>query len=356
MNTIVFRNGLTSFLIGLILVSGCSSDGGQNSGKDAPRGGGMPALPVDVIVLRLQPLSNIIYVTGTLMANEEVELRSEMSGRITAIRFSEGSWVRKGDLLVKINDQDLQAQLKKAESQEQLYREEEKRKKALYDKQLLSQEEYDNALNKLRTAEAEKELLKAQIAKTEIYAPFSGKIGLRYVSEGGYVTPNLLIATLQELDPVKVEFAVPEQYSRFVKNGADIKYSIVGSDRFFKGSVYAVESRIDPVTRTIKARARSANPDFVLVPGSFAKIELTLEEIKDALVVPSETLVPDLNTTKIFTYHNGMARPVPVKTGIRLPQSVQITQGVSAGDTIITTGLMQIREGSAVQIRTVKIP
>jgi len=194
--------------------------------------------------------------------------------------------------------------------------------------------------------------LKAQIEKTQILAPLSGKIGLRYVSPGSYIPSNTLIAILQQVDPIKVEFSVPEKYSLIVRKGMHLTFTVENTDRSFDGVIYAVESGIDTQTRTIKVRARSPNPGSLLMPGTYARISINLERIPDALTIPSESLITELEGTKVYLCRNGKALSVPVTTGIRTGTDVQITSGLSAGDSLITTGLLQISNGMSVQVKT----
>lgn len=332
----------------ILALAGC---GESSSTQNRPGGGAGSAIPVEVIVIQPSLLENRISTTGTLLANEEVELRPEIAGRVTEVAFNEGSRVAKGSLLLKINDSELQAQLKRKESEEKLAASDEKRKKSLYDANAISQEEYDKSLNALRIVQADMEVTKSLIAKTEIRAPFNGVIGLRHVSEGGYVSPSMLAATMQEIDPMKVEFSVPEKYAHQMKDGLEIAVHIGESAEEHRGVVYAVESKIDLSTRSIKARARIPNPDGRLIPGAFARLDITLESIPDAIVIPSGAVIPELNGAKVFVCENGAARSIPVQTGLRTDRSIQIISGLSPNDSLITTGLLQLSEGRKVQIR-----
>lgn len=288
------------------------------------------------------------------MANEEIELRPEIAGRITGVSFNEGSQVEKGSLLLKINDSELKAQLKRKESEEKLALSDEQRKKSLFEAKAISQEEYDKSLNALRIVEADMDVTRSQIAKTEIRAPFDGVIGLRYVGEGGYVSPSMLAATMQDIDPMKVEFSVPEKYAHRLKDGLEIAVHIGEDSKEYKGTIYAIESKIDPGTRTMKARARIPNPDGSLIPGSFARVDITLEEIQDAIVIPTGALIPELNGAKVFVCENGVAKSVQVETGLRTERDIQITSGLSPNDTLIVTGLLQLSNGKKIQIRDSK--
>ncbi|MBU2652382.1 MAG: efflux RND transporter periplasmic adaptor subunit [Bacteroidetes bacterium] len=312
-------------------------------------------LVVDGIVLHPRELEEKLRVTGTILANEEVDIRTEISGRITSINFSEDSRVNKGDLLVRINDSELQAQLKKLELEKKLAEDDVFRKTKLLEMNAVSQEEYDVAVNQLGIIEAEIELLRSQIAKCNITAPFSGKVGLRMVSPGAYVSPATLITHLQDYDPVRVEFAVQEKYQGRIDKGTLIRFELVGIDSIFSGKVYAVDSRINQGTRTFTVRAYCSNGKFMLVPGAFARVEVFLANIPDALLVPSEAIIPDIRGEKIFLAKNGHVRPVYVKSGMRTEREVEIVQGVMAGDTVITTGLLQIRENMPIQVNILPV-
>jgi len=346
---IVFVKNLFILLITMsFLIFGCSD---KNKSSQADTGKRFSAVSVIVKVLEPGPLVNEFYTTGSILANERVELRSEVSGRIMGIFFEEGSQVKKGELLLKINDSELQAMLTKADAQEKLAEQEEFRNRQLLELKAVSQEEYDVSLNQLKAIRAEKQLLEAQIAKTEIMAPLSGKIGLRYVSPGSYMPSNTMIAILQQVDPIKVEFSVPEKYSLKVRKGMNLTFTVENVDRSFKGVIYAVESGIDPATRSITVRATCPNPGSLLLPGTYARISIILENIPDALTIPSETLITELEGTKVYVCRNGKAVSVPVVTGLRTSTDVQILSGLSAGDSLITTGLLQISNGTPVIVQ-----
>ena len=319
--------------------------------KTGSRGPGSAGpLSVKAHITKYQVLDNKVLTTGTVLANEEVDLKSEVPGKITKILFKEGSYVKAGDLLVKINDADLQAQLQSAKSRLELQKDTEYRQKQLLEKEAISQEDYDMTANQLQVNQAEVELIKAQIAKTEIHAPFDGVIGLKSVSEGSFVTNSMIIASLQNINPIKVDFSIPERYSTMVNVGDEINFSITGSSKQYIGKVYAIEPKIDPVTRTLNLRALCSNTGREILPGSFANIELVLKKIDNAILIPSEALIPDIKGQKVFVYRNGKAAPVEVGTGIRTDINVQLTSGVSEGDTIITSGMLQLRPGAPVTI------
>lgn len=328
-----------------------------NGGEEgAPAGAAMPPMAVQVHVLTPQALDNTIVTTGTLLANEEVHLVSELAGRITAIGFEEGGHVGAGQVLVRINDDELQAQLRKAGANLKLAQDDEARKKQLLAVNGISQEQYDASQAMLAAIQADVDDLRARVAKSTIRAPFSGKVGLRSVSEGGYIGIGTPIAKLQQTDPMKVEFAVPERHGRTLKAGSPITFNLEGDTGTYHGEVYAVDPSVDPTTRTVKVRARSSNKDGRLVPGAFAKVNLRLERIPDALIIPAEALIPDIQGQKVLLMKSGKVVSARVQPGHRSANSVQLTSGVQPGDSVIVTGLLALRDGADVEPIPTSIP
>jgi membrane fusion protein (multidrug efflux system) len=214
----------------------------------------------------------------------------------------------------------------------------------------VSQEQYDASLNQLNTLKADRENLIAAIRKREIRAPFDGVIGLRYVSEGGYVSPTTRIASIQKVNPLKVDFAIPEKYSNQVAVGDLVQFTNDETRQKFEGRVYAIEPKIDQTTRTVQLRARCDNTFGRIFPGSYVQIDLRLKRISDALLVPTQAIIPVLKGQTVLVAKNNLALSVPVKTGIRTATSIQILEGLTAGDTVITTGIMQLRPGMPVTV------
>jgi len=313
----------------------------QNASKGAKKKTG--PVPVNIMIVKDTAVDNTIDVTGTIDANEKVNLVSETAGNITGIFFNEGSHVEKGQLLVKVYNQDIVASLKQNDYQVALAKQNEYRNGILLQKEAISQQEYDTSLTSLNTLKAQSDVLKAQIAKTEIRAPFSGTIGLRNISPGGYLSPSTSIASLVNIDPAKVTFSVPERYLPLIKPGTKINFTIESSRNNFSAVVYAIEPAIDLSSRTITVRARSANPDNLLKAGAFAKINLKLDQIPKTIMVPTQCVIPDLKDNKVFIYHNGIAESKTVKTDLRTDTRIEITSGLKAGDSLIVSGLIQIR-------------
>jgi membrane fusion protein, multidrug efflux system len=313
-----------------------------------------PKLLVEALVIRESKLDNKLVVTGSILPNESLELKSESSGKITSISFQEGKSVTKGSLLLEINNDDIKAQLQKQKYNQKLNQDNEFRQKKLLEKDAISQEEYDNALNRLNTTVADIKILEAQLEKTRIKAPFDGVIGLRYVSLGAYISPSTIVATLYNISPAKIEFAVPARYSAQVKPGEKIFCRVENDLTVYEGIVYAVEPRIDSETRTLKIRAQADNKSGSLLPGQFVKVELILKSQANALLVPTEAVVPDQGGKKVFILSDGKAQEAKIETGIRTENSLEVLSGLKAGDTLITTGILQLRQGLEVEIQKIK--
>ena len=308
-------------------------------------------LQVDAVLVTADYLEDLISSTGTVRAIREVDLSSEVSGKVIGLHINEGSQVEAGDLLVKVNDNDLQAELARLDSNIELFEETSERQQQLFERGGATQEDYDNTLMQLNNLRAEHATVLVQIDRTEVRAPFDGIVGLTYISEGAYVTPTTQIASLQNTDSVRVDFSIPERYSAHVQIGSNINFEVQGVDSVFTGQVIATEPQIDPRTRTLQVRAVSENGERLLNPGAFANVELVLSVFDEALILPSVALIPDNGSYKVMVYQNGAVHESFVETGIRLRDRIQILSGIAPGDTVLVNGLMQVSEGSDVEIR-----
>lgn len=312
-------------------------------------------VPVEVFEVRPEVLESEIETTGELRANEQVDLRSEASGRIVGLHFDEGQRVKAGELLVKVDDADLQAELRRVRAQKTLAQRREERSRALLEESTISQAVYDEANSQLQVLGAQEEELEARIRKTEVRAPFDGVVGLRAISEGSYVTPAQSIASLQNLDPIKIDFAVPEKYTGEIGPGDRLEFTVTGSSEVFAGKVYAVEPRIDPETRTVQVRARARNTSKRLLPGAFARVRLVIDTESGALSVPAIALVPSAEASHVFVVDDdGRAEKRTVRTARRTEDRVQITDGLAPGDRVIVSGVQQVKPGTRVEVRTVR--
>jgi membrane fusion protein (multidrug efflux system) len=313
-----------------------------------------PPVMVNAYVVKAQKIENAIMSTGTAIANESVSLQPETGGRIVQINFREGAVVSKGTLLVKLFDADLQAQLKKLKLQEELAVKNEQRSKELFKINAVSQQEYDVALNQLSTIQADIDLIQANIQKTEIRAPFNGVVGLRNVSVGAFVSPTTIITTVQQLQPLRIDFSVPEKYMQMINSKPQIEFTIEGSDEIFSAPIYAIDPSIDANTRSVKIRALFANKKTQLYPGAFVKVMMPLATLENGIMIPTEAVVPELKGQKVFLNKNGKAFSQKVELGIRTDSTVQIISGLNLGDTVLTTGIMQLRPESPVKIQQIK--
>lgn len=325
--------------------------------EGAAAGNGKPGmqgpLPVQGMLIKASALNNAVKTSGTLLADEQVELQAETNGKIVGLYFEEGARVSKGKLLLKINDAEWQAMLRKAESRLRLAEEMERRQKEMLKKEGISQTEYDQALNELNTAKADVAQAKEQIRKTEVIAPFDGVIGLKYISEGAYVTPNARIAGFHKIDRIKIEFSVPERYAAQVQSGQTIFFKTEGSETLREAKIYAVEPRIDELTRNLQLRAVCAN-NGTLYPGAFVQVQVPLKEVSDAVMIPTEAVIPILKGQKVFLAKGDSVQEVKIKTGIRNDQFIQVTEGLKSGDTLITSALMQLKQGAKITLRSLK--
>lgn len=341
--------GFIVVVLGIIIVPRFFTEKSNARLDSAERGG---IMAVTVKIAKQASFQNKLQVSGSVISNEEVDLHTELSGKIIFIGFKEGGKVNKGDLLIKVNDADLQAELQKAEVKKKLAEDKEYRQRILLQKKGVSQETYDAALNDVNAAKADIDNIKALIAKTEIHAPFNGTIGLRYVSEGAYVTTSSKIATLQNINPVKIDFSIPQRYAQSITIGNVVSVKSP-SGREYSAKIYALEPKIDPSTRMLLVRAVCSNEKGELMPGSYVTVNVTLDDVKNAITIPTQALSLDISGESVFIYKNGIALPRKVESGIRSLEEVQIVKGIAEGDSIITSGIMQLRPKAKVKMLNV---
>ncbi|GAB4400507.1 MAG: efflux RND transporter periplasmic adaptor subunit [Microscillaceae bacterium] len=310
--------------------------------------------PVKGMIVKKAALQNRIKVTGTLLPDEEVSVTSEVAGRVVSINFAEGQQVSQGTLLVKINDAELRAQLERLKAQVQLYENREFRQRKLLEKGGVSQDEYEGIVAELNAFRAQVKETQAQIQRTEIRAPFAGIVGLRQVSNGSYINPGTSVVRLVNQQRLKVEFSVPEKYANAVRAGQKILVSGESLSEALPAQIYAIEPKINLETRTLTVRAYLNNSDNRLVPGAFVDIAIILEELENAIEVPTVAVIPELGGQKVFIYKQGKAIYTPVKTGLRGEQTVQITEGLAPGDTLITSGILNVRPDIEVNLLAVE--
>lgn len=310
-------------------------------------------LNVNALVVRPRTMSDRVTVPGNILPAEEVDLSFETSGKVEDVCFNEGEPVAKGTLLAKINDRPLQAQLRKLEAQVPLAKDRVYRSQTLLEKDAVSREAHEAVETEYEKLMADIELVKANIAQTELRAPFDGVVGLRELSEGAFASPQTSVVRLSQVSNLKIDFAIPESYASEIGPGTPIRFSLTDADgrmNSYTAEVYAVESRIDLSTRTLRVRALYPNQRTRLVPGRFASVEIGRRVENDALAVPSESLIPEMGRTYVYLYRSGTAQPAEVTTGMRTEADVQILSGLQPGDTVLTSGVMQLRTGTKVTL------
>lgn len=308
---------------------------------------------VDVIVAKAQTINNTVEANGSVVANEYVELHPEISGRITYLNVPEGSHVEKGFVIARINDADLQATLEKSKVLLELNRKTEQRDSQLLAIQGMNQADYDIAENNTRSTKADIDFTQAQLDKTVIRAPFSGTVGLRQVSTGAYVTPANIIATIQQLDKIKVDFTLPEQFTNVIKKGSAVEIETDAAHKIRrKAVIVATEPQINQSSRnlTVRALVDEGNEH----PGAFVKVFVNASADNKAIMVPTNSIIPDDKNNQLIIVRNGVANFVNVQTGVREANNIEITKGVAPGDTVVVTGVLFARPKSPLKIRSVK--
>ena len=315
--------------------------------EEGPRGG--DTLSVTVSPVSQELLEDRVTTTGTLLPWEAVDVRSEVAGRVVAINFSEGTFVGQGQTLVSLDTDVLRAQIEGARARRDLAGVQAGRYRELFEIGGLSRQELDQAESEARVLDAELSQLSAEVRRRQVVAPFAGEIGLRQISVGAYVAPGDPIATLRITGQLRLEFTVPERYLGQVSQGQVVRFSVPGQEDDFAATVYATEPNVDPATRAFTVRARVRNPGGVLTPGAFAEVGLVLNEIPEALMIPTASVITGADSTTVFLVVDGTAVPRAVTTGVRTADRIQVTSGLSRGDVVLTSGLNQVRPGQAVR-------
>jgi membrane fusion protein, multidrug efflux system len=318
--------------------------------KSGPASGKGP-IPVEGMIIQKENFNESLTLTGSLLASETVNIASEINGRIIKILFQEGQVVSKGQLLIQFNDADIRASLKKAKANLDWTEKDLSRKKELRSAKAISAEELEMAENALQVAQAEKELLESQLEKHSIKAPFSGKMGIRSISPGSIVSPGMPLVKLYQLDPIKIEFSIPEKYSGQLKVNIPFTFTTSASDKSYAGTVRLLDPEIDPSTRTIKVRGTCPNPNHVLSTGSFVSVNLPIYSTSDAVIIPASAVSADINGQKVLLLKEGKVTARYVTTGSRTEDRVLINEGLIPGDTLITAGLLQLKEGSPAELK-----
>jgi membrane fusion protein (multidrug efflux system) len=344
------------FLIFLTFIS-CGGNAKKEAEKPkADRNAKAPAIQVEASVIKVQSISDNIEVAGSILPFESTEIHPEVSGRVVTLNVKEGAFVGKGSLLAKINDNDLQAQLKKLQVQLNIAQQTENRSSQLLKIQGISQQDYDLSLLQVNNIKADIEIVRAAISKTVILAPFSGKLGLKNISPGAFITPATIITTIGQVSQLKLQFAVPEKYGSQIKNGQNIDFTIDGSPNTYHAAVSATEISIEENSRSLSVRAIVKSQDAFLIPGAFAKIEIELGKNEKAIMIPTVAVVPQGRKKQVYLFKNGKATLADVTTGVRDSANIQVLTGLNLGDTVITTGLLFLKPGIDVKITKANTP
>lgn len=344
-----------SSLLLCFALAGCSRASATKP-EPAPAGSGSarrdaaPPLLARGYVVSEKSLNVTVPTVGTLASNESVKIVSEISRRLLKIHVSEGAQVKKGALLFSLDAADASASLRRLEVRKKLLVSNEGRSKQLLAQNLLSQAEYDRQKSELDELGAEIAATGVTLAKSRIRAPFGGKIGLRRVSVGAWVTPDTVLTTLQDTSKLKVDFSLPERYAPFVRVGHKFSFQVTGNPQRFSGEVSAIEPEVDRSTRSVTLRGVTDNSGDVLLPGAFANVEVPLGDAKRVLLVPAEALVPSPTGQSLWLLRDGKASLVSVEVGERTASEVEVVRGVASGDTVLVTNLLRLRNGAAVTL------
>lgn len=328
----------------LIAAAGCSR---QQPGPGKAQG--PQAVDVVTVTAALQPLGVEIEAVGTARANESVEVTSKASNIVTAIRFEEGDRVRKGSVLIELDSAEARASLAEAEATLAESENNFKRSRDLYTRQALSVSQLDLIEATLKANQARVDVAKARVADTIIRASFDGNTGFRRVSVGSLVSPGTVITTLDDASLIKLDFTVAETYLYVLEKNLPVTAATAGlPGREFKGKVTQIDSRVDPVSRSIAVRAELPNPKGELRPGMFMTVKLQ-GEVRPALLVPEGAIVPEQGHTYVFVVANGEAARREVKLGKRRPGEVEVLEGLKEHEHVVVEGTQNLRDGAPVR-------
>lgn len=319
-------------------------------GKAKPKGGGerkRPAPKVNGYIIKTEAFSETIEMPGSVLANEVTEIHPEVTGRVVRLNVREGQFVVQGSVIAKIYDGDLQAQLKKYQTQLGIASTNEQRAAKLLEIQGISKQDYDATFLNVRNIQADMEIVRTEILRTEVRAPFSGKMGLKGISPGAYVTPSTVIATINQVSTLKIDFPVPEKYTSRIQNGQVVSFSVEGSDKQYSARIIATESNVDAANRSLMVRAVVNSSTTGLIPGSFAKVKIIFPPKSNSIFIPTNAVIPTGRDKQVIVSVGGRATFNNVETGVRDSSRVEITRGLKPGDTVLVTGIMSTRSNDS---------
>jgi membrane fusion protein (multidrug efflux system) len=308
---------------------------------------------VDVMIAKSTNIGNQVEVNGSIVASEFAELRPEVSGLLTFLSVPEGSLVQKGTVVARVNSADLEAQLSKLKVQLELAETTEKRLKQLFDINGVNQADYDIAINTVNGLKADIQYTQTLIDKTVVRAPFTGNIGLRRVSAGSYVTPSQVIATIQQLSQLRIDFTVPESFQNYVPKGSSVQVVLdPNSEVRQTARIIASEPQVNQSTRNLTVRALLSGG--TATPGSFVKVYLNEGAEKSSILIPANCIIPEAKSKKVVLVRNGKAAFVNVETGSRQEEYIEVTKGLSVGDSVVVSGVLFARPDAPVNVRSVR--
>lgn len=343
-----FRTLVTGVSLAVVF-SGCGGKDKTGSGRPA----GPPTLHANGFIVTPQTFNKNYSTSGTIVANEQIDILPEITGRVTAIPFREGSRVTQGALLLQLYDADIKAQIQKLKAQRELQLKIQERQEKLLHIGGISRQDYETTETQIASIDADIAYQEAMLRKTRILAPFNGVIGIRAVSPGAIVTPNTVVATLQQTDPLKIDFSIPGQFRNQVAVGQTVFFTVAGIQDTLKAKIAVIDPGADASTRTIKVRALIPNADGKIVPGSFAHVQVNFSSDDNAILIPTQAVIPTTRDRQVAVVKNGKAQITPIVTGARTQNMVHVERGLQAGDTIITTGIMQVKPGMDVKLKSI---
>jgi membrane fusion protein, multidrug efflux system len=311
-------------------------------------------VPVDGTIVKAQELNDELEVTGTILANQQVMIVSELTRKVVKVNVKEGTKVKQGALLFRLDDADLLAQLERLRQQEKLALLNEQRLKDLILHEAIAQQDYDEVSTSLKVLQAQISELQVTIDKTRITAPFDGQIGMINTHVGAVVSVNTVLTDIEDNSVVKIEFSVPEKYTNIIHVGSQPTFTTPSVERELKTTVVAKAASLSTDTRTLLVRGITPNPQGKLLPGQSARIKLSLSSSSDALAVSSQALIPSPGGYAVFISKNNKAEVHAVEIGQRSTGSVQIMSGLNPGDTVITSNLLRLSPGAPLSFVSVK--
>jgi len=339
----------------VVLISGCYASAKENDKEKSPAAPvAVQATPVDGVIIKPATLKEELEITGSLAANQQVDIVSELTRKIVRVNVREGASVQAGQLLFELDNADLQAQLQKLRQQEKLAALNEERLRDLIAHEAVVQQDYDQAFTNLKVLQAQVAELQVTISKTHIKAPFGGQVGIVHVYPGAVVSVNTILTNIQDNSVVKLDFQVPEKYAHIITAGSEQRFTVSSDTKQYTAKVIARESSLDQNTRTLLVRAVSANPGRSLLPGQSARLHLALHSSADALMVSSQALMPSSQGYSVYTVKNNIVKLSPIEIGQRSPYAVEVLHGLNNGDTVVTSNLLRLIPGASVQFVTLK--